>query len=97
MKRNYPKTEEELRERFDAGEDVESLGFDLSKGRVVQPAVKRVNVDFPEPVLARIDREAQIRGITRQALIKSWIYDRLNPKSEFKIRRFHRLRRLTEG
>jgi predicted DNA binding CopG/RHH family protein len=39
--------------------------------------IKRVNVDFPEHMLAMLDREAEIRGINRQALIKSWLYDRL--------------------
>ena len=29
-KGDYPKTEEEWIERFDAGEDLETLGFDLS-------------------------------------------------------------------
>lgn len=77
MKKTYPKTERELGERFDAGEDLESLGFDVSNAQVEQPTLRRVNVDFPEHMLAMLDREAEIRGINRQALIKSWLYERL--------------------
>ena len=77
MKKTFPKTEEELADRFDAGEDLESLGFDVKKAQIVQPRLKRVNVDFPEHMLAMLDREAQLRGINRQALIKTWLYERL--------------------
>jgi predicted DNA binding CopG/RHH family protein len=78
MKKTYPKTDEELGERFDAGEDLKSLGFDVEKAEVEQPTVKRVNVDFPEHMLAMLDREAELRGINRQALIKTWLYERLH-------------------
>jgi uncharacterized DUF497 family protein len=43
----------------------------------IEPVIKRVNVDFPAHMLAMLDREAEIRGINRQALIKTWLYDRL--------------------
>ena len=38
--------------------------------------IKRVNVDFPTWMIQRLDREAQKRGVTRQALIKMWLADR---------------------
>ena len=38
---------------------------------------KRVNVDFPTWVVAGLDRQAQKFGITRQALSKMWIAERL--------------------
>jgi hypothetical protein len=34
-------------------------------------------VDFPAWVVDRLDREAQRLGVTRQALIKMWIAERL--------------------
>jgi predicted DNA binding CopG/RHH family protein len=80
MKKRFPKTEEELADRFNAGEDLESLGFDVGKAQVEQPRIKRVNVDFPEHMLAMLDREAEIRGINRQALIKTWLYEKLHAK-----------------
>jgi hypothetical protein len=75
MKKELP--EKEFTERFDAGEDPRSLGFDLDKAVIDEPEAKRVNVDLPAPMLARLDREAQLRGITRQSLIKVWLYERL--------------------
>ncbi|EAQ24863.1 Helix-turn-helix protein, CopG family protein [Roseovarius sp. 217] len=36
-----------------------------------------MNVDFPTWVVAGLDRQAQKLGITRQALIKMWIAERL--------------------
>ena len=80
MKKRFPKTEEELADRFNAGEDLESLGFAVGKAQTEQPRVKRVNVDFPEHMLAMLDREAEIRGINRQALIKTWLYEKLHAK-----------------
>ena len=39
---------------------------------------KRVNVDFPIWAIKEMDREADRRGITRQALIKMWLIDKLD-------------------
>lgn len=38
---------------------------------------KRVNIDFPAPVLRRLDLKAQQLGLTRQALLKYWVAERL--------------------
>lgn len=38
---------------------------------------KRVNIDFPAAVLKRLDLKAQQLGMTRQALVKYWIAERL--------------------
>ncbi len=69
-------TVEELDRMFDDGEDVEEF-FDWSKATRPNLVPKRVNVDFPTWIVTALDREAQRIGITRQALIKSWIADRL--------------------
>lgn len=39
---------------------------------------KRINVDFPAAVLRRLDLRAHQLGLTRQALVKYWIAERLN-------------------
>ncbi|MGC8991426.1 MAG: type II toxin-antitoxin system BrnA family antitoxin [Verrucomicrobiia bacterium] len=39
--------------------------------------MRRVNVDFPEWMIGCLDREAKRSGVTRQAIIKTWIADRL--------------------
>lgn len=62
--------------KFDAGKDV-SGDVDWSKARRPNLATKRVNVDFPTWVVEGLDRQAQRLGVTRQALIKLWIAERL--------------------
>jgi hypothetical protein len=68
---------EELDRRFDAGEDMADY-LDWPKARRLGLEAKRVNVDFPQWMLDRLDREAKRRGVTRQALIKMWLADRLD-------------------
>jgi hypothetical protein len=61
MKRSYmsskakPKTAEELDGRFDEGEDIISLGFDVAKG--VRPGLEsqRINLDLPRHFLEKLD------------------------------------------
>ena len=38
---------------------------------------RRVNIDFTDQMVRRLDIEAQRRGVTRQSVIKMWIADRL--------------------
>jgi hypothetical protein len=61
---------------FEAGEDVSSqVGWTQSRRPNV--TARRVNVDFPAWVVEGLDREARRLGVTRQALIKLWIAERL--------------------
>ncbi|MGD0561469.1 MAG: CopG family transcriptional regulator [Roseiarcus sp.] len=62
--------------KFDAGEDV-SGHLDWSKARRRNVELKRVNVDFPVWVVEGLDRQAERLGVTRQALIKLWIAEKL--------------------
>ena len=66
----------EFDRRFDAGEDM-SADVDWSKARRLNVETRRVTVDFPAWVVSGLDRQARKLGITRQALIKIWIADRL--------------------
>ena len=66
----------EFDERFDECEDM-SAHVDWTKVRRHYVEAKRVDVDFPTWVVAGLDRQAQKLGITRQALIKMWIAERL--------------------
>ncbi|MEO3433256.1 CopG family transcriptional regulator [Inquilinus sp. CAU 1745] len=63
--------------KFDKGEDM-SDQVDWSKARRPNITTKRVNVDFPAWVVTGLDRQAQRLGVTRQALIKLWIAERLD-------------------
>ena len=68
---------EEFDRKFDDGEDI-SAYVDWSKATRPGRAIKRVNVDFPDAMVRRLDKEAARRGVTRQALIKMWLADRLD-------------------
>jgi len=64
-------------EQFDAGEDV-SAAVDWAKGRRLNTTTKLVNVDFPTWGVEGFDAQAQHLGVTRQALIKLWIAERIH-------------------
>lgn len=66
---------EEFDRRFDDGEDIGEY-VDWSSAELVN-APKRVNVDIPSWMVQRLDAHATRRGVTRQALIKMWLADRL--------------------
>ena len=61
---------------FDNGEKIVDK-LDFSKATRPGRTQRRVNVDFPAWVVTSLDREAQRLGVTRQALIKLWIAERL--------------------
>jgi len=69
MKKSAKITTKELEQRFDEGGDVLDF-FDTTKAEVEDPKTQRVNVDFPEWMVKRLDDEARRLGITRQSLIK---------------------------
>jgi hypothetical protein len=62
--------------KFDSDEDITEY-LDLTNARRPGLEVKRVNVDFPEWMVESLDKEANRLGITRQALIKVWVADKL--------------------
>lgn len=53
-------------------------GTERAENRDQGGEIRRVNVDFPAWVVTGLDREADRLGVTRQALIKIWIADRLD-------------------
>lgn len=63
---------EEFDAKFDRGEDITHY-LDFEKATIV----KRVNVDFPEWMIELLDKEAVKLNVSRQAIIKLWIHDRL--------------------
>jgi hypothetical protein len=69
-------TTKELEEKFDNGEDVSEF-FDWSRAKPLNQEQQRVNIDFPKWVVTRLDRESKRLGVTRQALVKIWIAERL--------------------
>jgi hypothetical protein len=52
--------------------------LDVNSARRPQREVQRVNVDFPVWMVSSLDAEAARLGITRQAVIKTWIAEHLD-------------------
>lgn len=62
--------------RFDEGESVlEHL--ELSTARRPGLDQKRVNVDMPTWMISDLDKEAERIGVSRQSVIKMWLFERL--------------------
>ncbi len=61
---------------FEQGEDI-TPHLDISRARRPELETRRVNVDFPEWMVQRLDREAKRLGVTRQSVIKMWLAERL--------------------
>jgi hypothetical protein len=70
-------TAENLEQRFDEGKEVVDY-FDIEN------AIRRVSLDIPSWAIEKLDKEANRRGITRQALLKTWIVDKLDALDEKK-------------
>jgi len=66
----------EFDKKFESGEDLTD-DLDLSKSRRVNQEAKRVNIDFPVWVVEQLDKQSKRLGITRQALVKLWIAEKL--------------------
>ena len=73
-------TAEEFDEKFDNGEDISEY-VDWSSARRINQEPQRVNIDFPTWVVTRLDRESRRLGVSRQALVKMWIAERLEKVS----------------
>lgn len=66
----------DFEQKFDSGEDV-TADLDLSNARRPRQSQRRVNFDFPDWMIAQLDREARRLGVTRQSIIKVWLSERL--------------------
>lgn len=59
--------------KFDEGKDEIIDDLDLSTLKRPNLTQRRVNVDFPEWMIASLDKEARRPGVTRQSIIKIWL------------------------
>ena len=71
----------EFDRKFDNGEGI-TRHLDYSRARRPGREQKRVNVDFPVWMIQSLDREAARLGVPRQSVIKVWIAERLEQKSQ---------------
>lgn len=70
--------------KFDANEKDIIDDLDLGTLRRPNQTPRRVNVDFPEWMIAALDREASRIGVTRQSIIKVWLAERLEQQASNK-------------
>ena len=73
--RNMAPTADEIAEKASRGEDVS--GHFTNKFTVVRPS-RRVNVDLTEGLLRELDHRAARLNISRQAVIKTLLYQALS-------------------
>ena len=69
----------DLDKKFDNGEDVLDH-FDLDTASRPNKA-KRVNIDFPQWMLTALDGQAVKYGVSRQAIVKMWLGERLKTEA----------------
>ena len=67
----------ELDKIFDDNQEDILEYFDRSKIRMINEEPKRVNIDFPAWMVRSLDREAKHFGVSRQAVIKMWLAEKL--------------------
>ena len=67
----------ELDKKFDENQEDILDYFDTSKIKMINEEPKRVNIDFPSWMVDSLDREAKHIGVSRQAVIKMWLAERL--------------------
>jgi hypothetical protein len=67
----------ELDKKFDDDQEDILDYFDASKIKMINEEPKRVNIDFPAWMVDSLDKEAKHIGVSRQAVIKMWLAERL--------------------
>jgi len=67
----------ELDKIFDDNQEDVLEYFDTSKIKMINEEPKRVNIDFPSWMVQSLDKEAKHIGVSRQAVIKMWLAEKL--------------------
>ncbi|MEA3523472.1 MAG: CopG family transcriptional regulator [Campylobacterota bacterium] len=67
----------ELDKIFDDNQEDILEHFDTSKIRMLNEEPRRVNIDFPAWMVQSLDKEAKHVGVSRQAVIKIWLAEKL--------------------
>ncbi len=66
-----------LDKKFDDGKESILQHFDTDSSSRPNLEKERVNVDFPVWMIDDLDKAASTMGVTRQAVIKIWLAERL--------------------
>ncbi len=81
MKKKSTMTAKEFDKKFDEGEDITPY---IDKASIRRPGleVRRVNVDFPEWMIEKLDLQSKLIGVSRQSLIKLWVSERIQQEHQ---------------
>ena len=71
---------DKLDQKFDDNQESILEHFDLSTAKRVNLQQKNVSLSMPLWMIQRLDDEASRLGIAREAVIKTWLADRLKEK-----------------
>lgn len=72
--------ESELERKFDDNEEDILEYFDLSNAQRINLKQTKIDLDLPAWMIQSLDREASRLGIARQAVIKTWLAERIETK-----------------
>ena len=67
----------EIDKIFDENQEDVLDYFDTSSIKMINEEPKRVNIDFPTWMIQSLDKEAKHIGVSRQAVIKMWLAEKL--------------------
>ena len=67
----------EIDKIFDENQEDVLDYFDTSNIKMINEEIKRVNIDFPSWMIQSLDKEAKHIGVSRQAVIKMWLAEKL--------------------
>jgi hypothetical protein len=81
MKNPSTITAQEFEQRFDDGEDITPY---IDETSIHRPGLesRRVNVDFPEWIIQKLDLQSKLIGVSRQSLIKLWVSERIQQEHQ---------------
>ncbi len=76
-------SDKELERKFDAGEDITPyMEMETLRRPNQERLARRISVDMPEGMLFELDSIATQMGVARQAVIKIWLFERLQLEME---------------
>jgi hypothetical protein len=68
---------EEFDKLADSGSDEIDKYLDWDNATRPGLEIKRMSLDLPAHMLEKLDRQSALRGVTRQSLVKMWLYEKL--------------------
>ena len=84
-KKKLANTTDEFDQRFDDNEDIHDI-IDMSKASINRPGRQvRITFDVWEELVNEIDRLRAAIGVDRGALIKIWLYERIQREREMNL------------